>query len=375
MEQPLSETRPAVITFNLMPLVVRIVKGRRTIVLSAVVCALLGAALSFLIKPWYRAETQFLPPKQDLSAAPSFSFFSAGSDMSDLYLGMLRSRTVVDDVIDHVNLMQVYKARMRDNARAQLAANSTFSVEKNSIITVAVKASTPELAAQIANAYTNALYRLNGEMASSGSAFRTEFLEKQLQFQRQELTQADVALKQTEERSGVVLPAGEAQANISSTAQLQNEINLQESHLAALLVSETEQNPEVQQTETSLAKLRSALSARRSSEQGSGLASNAKLPALTLENEERTREVKLREAAYAALAAQYEKTRAAALDPGPQLQIISPAIPPEQKAGPPRRLLVMGGFFLGGLLALIYVALSGPVRRIAADFRRAYVQG
>jgi tyrosine-protein kinase Etk/Wzc len=362
------------VQFDLMPTFARLLQRRVTIFLYALAGLVLGVVLAAIYPPWYAGRAVFLPPKQaDLLTTSSGMSLFANSESGDLYIGLLGSRTVADDVIDRAHLMQEYNVTQREDARARLGAASAFEVDKNTLISITVRAKRPALAADIANAYLDALYRLNGQMAASGSIFRTSFFEQQLDEQRKALAAADLDLKNTQVRTGVVLPAGEAQANISATAQLQTQITLEQSRLAALRASETEENPEVARVRRSLGILQAELAARQSSSgaRGSqGLPSNNKLPQLALENEEKAREVKLRQEGYEALVAQYEKARLSASDPGPQFQIVDRAVVPERKAGPPRRLFVIGGLTLGAMLGLLVVSLSSPARRLYEGVRR-----
>src|SRR6202012_5992856 len=114
-----------------------------------------------------------------------------------------------------------------------------------------------KLAADIANAYLDALYDLNGQMVASASAHRRMFFDQQLQEQKKELSEAEVDLKATQEHTGIVLPVGEAEAGLAATAQLQSHINEAETRLAGLRVGATENNPDVIQLRTQIGQVRS----------------------------------------------------------------------------------------------------------------------
>ncbi|MCU1321979.1 MAG: lipopolysaccharide biosynthesis protein [Acidobacteriaceae bacterium] len=152
-----------------------------------------------------------------------------------------------------------------------------------------------------------------------------------------------------------------------ATAQLQSAIGTAETRLAGLLMGETEQNPQVTQARAELAALRAQLLRQQANTKtqapGGGLASTAKLPALTLEYMRKARELKLRESIYDSLTQQYEKARIGSIDPGPQLQVVDRAMIPEQKAGPPRRLWMVGGAFAGLILGLIHVLVWTKFQR------------
>lgn len=352
----------------------KILRRKRTLFAGAVIGLLLALALALYIKPWYTAQAVFLPPKATDSAseAPVAAIFGS-SNLSDSYLGMLASRTVADDVVDHLGLMQEFHVTKRVDARARLSGVSKFTVSKNSLIQVDITSGKPELAARIANAYLDALYRLNGHMVDSASDHRRDFFEAQLQQQKQALSEAEVDLKNTQVRTGLVLPVGEAQAGLNATAQLEAQIGGAETRLAGLMVSETEQNPEVIEARSQLNQLRAQL-ARQQSDAGrhgpaSGIATNGRIPELTLEYVQKEREVRLQESVYNTLVQQYERARLSSIDPGPQLQVVDRAVEPERKSGPARTRIVLGGPVLGFFIALGYILLADPIRRFTQSLR------
>lgn len=370
--QPFAQERaPDLVAIDLRGTVQTIFRMRWRLFWMAAAGLAIGILLALVIPPYYAGHAVFLPPKNTDMLSLSGSGESAtslllggGTSKSDVYLGLLQSRTVADMVIDRTGLIQEYKAKQRVDAEAQLARASTFKVSKNSLIEVTVDARTPQLAADITNAYLDALFQLNGQMATSGSAFRRNFFEQQLAEQKKALADAETALKNVQQSSGFVLPTGEAMAGISATADLQAQINGLETQLAGLTSGATDQNPRVVESRRQLAQLRAQLAQQQAAANSKGIASNRSLPALTLAYEQAYREVKLRVLLYEAMVKEYERARISASDPGPQLQIVDRAVVPERKAGPPRRLFALVGLVLGFLLGLAYILGREPLQRV-----------
>ncbi len=365
------------ITISLIGVVRRVAAGKRLLLFCTLAGLLLGLAIALLLHPWYQAEAAFLPPeKTDLSSVTSSATAALlmNQDSTDIYLGLLASRSVADDVIERTGLMKVFHSKFKVDARVELASISKFTVNKNQLISVQVKWADPVLAASIANAYLEALYRLNGQMVSSSSSHREAFFESQLTEQKEALANAETDLKTTEEQIGIVSPEGEAQAGLLATTQLQAQVGAAETRLAGLRAGATEQNSQVVEARTQLENLRAQLSRMQASSgsrrTGGGLATTRELPGLSLEYARKQRELKLREAVFNSLTQQYEKARLAALDPGPQLQIVDRAIVPERKAGPSRRLCVTLGLVLGFIGGLGYLLLSSPVRGLYRQYQQ-----
>lgn len=352
----------------------RVLLGKYVLLGTTLLGAVVALGVAYSIKPYYLAEAVFLPPKySDLSAAtPAASLLLGSSDSSDVYLGLLQSRAVQDDVVEHVGLQRIYKAPTKTAARAILTDHVTFGVSRNSLIFVRVKETDAQLTAAIANGYLAALYRLNSRMSNSSFDLRREFFQRQLDAQKNLLSQAESALKQTQERTGIILTAAEAQAGLAATADLQAQLNAAETRLAELRVSRTEQAPEMVEAKSQLSALRTQL-ARQSAlrgNSGDGLASNRQMPAFALDLAERERDVKLNGAEYDALVQQLGKARLASIDPGPQLQVVDQAVVPEITSGPNHRNILVLGIALGLLTGLLYLVFFQPSIRIYRMLKR-----
>ena len=355
------------IELNFVDTVRRVIRARRALLVFTLAGCMLGVVIALTWPHWYEAQAVFLPPESPETGIPTQSSLLLKQDPSDMYLGMLSSRSVGDFVIDHVGLMNVYHAKTRSDARVALLRNSKFLLSKNKLISVTITAQQPKLAADIANSYLDALYHLNGTMVASASEHRREFFEEQLESQKNSLSESELELKKAEEETGIVLPEGEAQAGLRATADLQANINAAEARLSAIQVGATDQNPRVIEARAQIAELKAQLLRQQANSKarspGTGLASSADLPRLELEYLRKMRDVKLRELIYNSLTQSYEKARIGSLDPGPQLQIVDRAVIPERKAGPPRKWIIVGGAVIGFFVGLCYLLFANSLKR------------
>jgi uncharacterized protein involved in exopolysaccharide biosynthesis len=357
------------VEINFVQYVVRIVAGYRVILGWTLAGCLLGIGISMLLHKTYTAEAMFLPPI-NVESLQASSIFSR-QNPSDMYLGMLSSRSVSDDVIDRVHLKDVYHTPLYSIARSALAHQAKFSVSKNNLISISVVTEDPKLSTDIANAYLDALYKLNGSMTASASSHRKEFFQTQLDAERNSLAQAEAEMQAVQEKTGIILPEGEAAAGLSATARLEGALQDAETRLSSLLLSETDENPQVQNLRKQIATLEGQIAKQQigpNAAPGSGLPSGARLPGLMADYLRKSRALKERDALYESLLLQYEKARLASDDPGPQLQIVDHAVLPERKSGPPRTLIVLAGTLLGGFLGLLWVLLAAPVRQLGSKY-------
>jgi uncharacterized protein involved in exopolysaccharide biosynthesis len=223
----------------------------------------------------------------------------------------------------------------------------------------------------MANAYVDELYKLNNRLAIGGAAQRRLFFERQLAQEKDRLADAEVAMKKTEEATGVIAPSGQTETIIRQVAQLQAEITSREVQLDALRTSSTEQNPDVIRLNSELSGLRAQL---RDLESGTGKhapgdisITTANVPQAGLEYIRKERDVKYHQLLFDLLARQYEAARMDEAKAAPVIQVVDPALPPDRKSAPFRALWALVGCAMGFLLSTGWVFASHIYQRMAAD--------
>lgn len=353
----------------------------KLIAACAVVLALLTAILVFfVIKPTYTAKAVFLPPHaspgsgmmalaSQLGSASPLSLLSGGlKSPGAVYVGILGSRTIADSLIHQFDLQRVYKTRLLSEAEKKLKKNSSFVAGKDTLITISVKDHSPKRAAAIANAYLADLTAENGRLALTGAAQRTLFYKQQMENEETALENAEVALQQTQEKTGIISPTDQARVLIGAVEQTRAQITALQVELSALEQSTTAQNPQVVRLQAEIASLQRQLQNQQNGQQshqpGNVQPPMSKVPALEMEYVRRAREVKYHEALFAILAKQYE---AAQLDESrnpPLLQVVDYAVVPDQKSGPHRILLLIIGFLAGAVISSGWVLWKYSLTRL-----------
>jgi tyrosine-protein kinase Etk/Wzc len=354
-------------------------QNKKTILRCMVGTGVLTALLVFFVlKPTYTAEAVFLPPQSSPGSAMSQLAGQLGSlgavgalgglkSPGDVYVGILESRTIADELIKRFDLRRVYKTKRLSDAEAKLKTESKFVAGKDTLITITVSADDPHRAADLANGYLDALHEQNGKLALTESAQRRVFFEQQLEHEKDALADAEVELKKTEEQTGMIAPNGQAEAAIEAIQQLRAEITSQEVELSVLQQGATDLNPQVVRAQTEIQRLHQQLqklendSSQRTP--GNVQAPTAKVPELALEYIRKQREVKYHETLFELLARQYESARLDESRETPLLQVVDKAIVPDKKSGPPRALLLLAGAFLGLVAGVVWVLLRNALHK------------
>lgn len=340
---------------NLLDVLILLAQRKKVIGYVTGGATLLAIIVSLLIPNTYTATTRLLPPQKPQSAAAALlaqlNPFAAGlggdfgaQNESDLYVLLLKSRLVADDLIQRFDLRKVYRSKMDVDAREKLAGQSKFGVTKEGVIQIAVEDRDPKRAADMANAYVDALQKLTQGLAVTEASQRRLFYERELVTAKDRLSDAEVALKETQEKTGLIQLDEQAKALIQASALLRAQIAAKEIQLQRMRLFATAQNPDLQGAEQELSGLRAQLAIQeRKAAGGNGdiQLATAKVPAAGLEYVRRLRDVKYSEAIFELLAKQFEAAKLDEANDATIIQVIEKAVPPERKSAPKRSQIVI----------------------------------
>jgi uncharacterized protein involved in exopolysaccharide biosynthesis len=355
----------------------------RTIFWTISVTALVSAAVAFLIPVEYTAEAVILTPQHaepSLSAMAQLAGVGPGMGLSglsllsglglrnpsDLYVGILESRTIADALIKRFQLKKVYNDKYLQRARKHLARRTTIKAGKDTLIHIQVDDRDPARAAQLANAYVEELSLRNTTVALTEASQRRLFFEQQVTKEKKLLAAAEDALRDTQQFTGLVVPTGQAEALVRSASQLHAEIMSREAQLAGMRAYVTDDNPRFQMVNRQLAALRSELAKLETGEHVAGTPEVpvGNLPQAGLEYLRKYRDVKYHEGLFEALSKQYEAARLDEAKAAPLIQVVDDAVVPEKKSWPPRTLIILISTVLAASISGLWILISSkPVRQ------------
>jgi capsule polysaccharide export protein KpsE/RkpR len=282
---------------------------------------------------------------------------------------MLRSRTVADNIVDRFSLMQLYKKKLREDARKKLISLTDVIANKEGTISISVEDYDPRRAADMANAYIEELEKLTKTLAVTDASKRRIFFEQQAKAASDDLAQAELALKKTEETTGIIQLDSQSRVMLEAYADLRAQVTAKEAQVQAMSAFATPENPDLMRAQQELAALRTQLA--RYERGGGGTAIGdvglEKVPTKALEWIRRYRDVKYREALLTLLLKQYEIAR---IDEGKEAALIQPldkAVPPERKSGPHRSLIVLGVTLFAGIIAVVIAYIREGLEQAKDD--------
>jgi len=350
---------------SLLDLALVLVKRKKLIFWMTFGLAFLVAIYSLVTPKIYRAETRLLPPKSaTLEGALLDTMVGGGSGAlaalsgktpGDLYVGIVKGRTVMDKVIERFKLQEIYKQENLDRTRDVLTDNLEAKSDlKTGIITIAVLDKDPVRAAEMANGFVDALKKVASGLAISEAAQKRLYYEEQLKDVQEKLMKSETALKDFQERTGFQEAESQTAAQVQTLAKLRAEIAAREVEMAALRNYATAENPEYKKVSSELAGLKQQLSKLEASRGSSmdPLNPEGGMPAVRLEYLRLLREVKFNEVLFGILTKQYEMAKLGEVKDAAVIQVIDEAVPPQVKFKPKRTLMVLLAAVLGFFLSI-----------------------
>jgi uncharacterized protein involved in exopolysaccharide biosynthesis len=365
---------------SLLDLLIELGERKGIIFWITAVFAILAIVISLLLPARYTATVTLMPPQQNSSMAAALvsqlgnlggmAGLAGGSlglkNPNDMFVGMLKSRTVEDAMVQHFGLMQEYHRRYLSDARKVFERRSTVDgSNKDGLIYISVEDHDPHRAAELANGYVDQFRALSEHLAITEASQRRLFFEQELEQAKNNLANAEEALKQTEQTTGLIQLDSQARALIESAATLRAQVDAKEVQIQGMQTYATGENAQLVQAQRELEGLRAQLARLGGKEDLSGggiIVPKGQVPEASLEYVRKLRDVKYYDAIFDILARQFELAKLDEAKQGALIQVVDSAIPPDKRSFPKRTLITLGatilGFFFGVFLVLIQARLE-----------------
>jgi tyrosine-protein kinase Etk/Wzc len=354
-----------------------ILRRSRLIMGITAASAVVALAVSLLLPNYYKAETRILPPQEKGGGLAAQLMGQAGGliamaggtaplkSQGELYVAMIKSRTVLDRVVDRFNLTNLYKKRYRQDTRKKLLELLMAREDRKSgIIILTVEDKDSKRAADMANTFVEELKSLAGGLAISEAGQRRMFFEEQLRYTKASLARAEEEIKGFQQQTGMFQVDAQARAIIEGIARLRAGIAVKEVEAKVLRSFATAQNPDLQRVEEEIRALRTELDKVETSK-GHGfdpLMPSRRIPEIGMEYLRKLRQVKYNETLFELLSKQYELAKLDEAKDAMVIQVIDHAIPPERKSRPQRALIVALAMVTALFLSVFIVILLEPLR-------------
>jgi tyrosine-protein kinase Etk/Wzc len=295
----------------------------------------------------------------------------------DIFVSILKSRTMAQDVVQHFDLQSRFESMFESDAIRRLSGMTTVTLSKDGVISVEVEDTDPQLAAEIANFYVTNLDHMLTRYTTTEASRQRLFIADRLAETERELRHTEEALRRFQETNKVISLGEQARGAVETAAQLKGEIMASEVQLEVMRKFATDANPEVVKLKERIQEMKRHLSGMQYGKGWVLPAENhnpgqprseihipfAQVPELGLELARLTRDVKVQETVYTLLIQQLEQAKIAEASDMPTVQPLDRAVPADRKSKPKTTLnMAVAGvtsLFVGILLAFFLEYLAG----------------
>jgi len=367
-------------SINLFEYLEVIAKSWKMIAIVTTVAFIISIIASLLQTKIYSSTTLILPPQQDSGMmnimmgvmgsgmANIASDLLGGKSTADLYVGILNSDAVKDEVISKFKLKDIYKLEFRLDTYKKLdSAVDVSTGKKDGIISITVQDKDPKLATDIANAYVDILGNLLSRLNMTGATQNKRFLEERIAKTKIDLYLAEDNLKSFQSKNKTLDLTEQAKGTIKSVADLMAQLALEEVKQISLQRSLTDASQEVKNQKIIVTKLKEHINLLEGSKKGGSIPSVGSIPDLGQKNVRLLREFKIQETLLELLTKQYEMAKLTEINDVQTIQVIQKATIPDKKIKPKRAIIVIASTFIAFGVAIIYAFITDTICRLSKE--------
>jgi tyrosine-protein kinase Etk/Wzc len=387
---------------KLTDLLLVLLKWKKVILLFVAAVIVASVIVSLTLPYKYTATARILPPNESSSTLSPLSQITGalggvfgvmpgglGKTTADLYVGILQSDAVADMIIDRFNLKDYFRRKYRSDLYQTLDNVTRFNVDrKTQIISISVEDKDPKKAADMANAYVDALDQINQKVNTTEGHRKRVFLEDRLKKVMHDLSKAETDLKAFQEKYKLVAVDEQSKAAIEGAAKIKGEIIASQTELEVLKQFGTEKQREAIMLKSRIAELNKQLARIETGNPGEDKAGDAKksennsdfyipfneMPELGMQLARLMRDVKVQENVFELLTSQYEVAKIDEAKDMNTVQFLDRAFPPDRRSSPKRARIVILSTVVAFFFAIFLAFFLEYVDRVKREDPERYNQ-
>ncbi|MBD3288789.1 hypothetical protein GF337_08310 [candidate division KSB1 bacterium] len=366
------------------------VSWRKTIIINFIIICFITAIITLIIPKTFTAETTILPPSGDeaglglaqmLGNLPLGALgMGMGSEEASIFLAILDSRTVMENIVNRFNLMEVYDIESMEKTIKELRGRVSVELNDEGTITLSASHKTGyfsgekgdnearEMAKKLANAFIDELDKVNSRIKTEKARNNRIFLEKRYQQNLADMEKAEENLKEFQQKYGVIALPEQTVASIEAGAELQAQVMLKEIEVKVLGSYVSKSHSDYVRAKTELQELRNKLNEMKYGVDGNDFVNNAKnddlfipfnqVPEVGVKYFRLMREYTIQEKLMEFLLPELEQAKIQEMRDTPTVQVLDPAVEPERKSSPKRMIIVA----LAGFLTVTFFLMFAYIK-------------
>ena len=369
---------------NLLDYAKILLKWKKLIIINVFVVSFLAVVISLMMPKTYKSSAVLMPPASEsgvgilgaLSELPMGSFLTKTGDETMSFIAILKSRTVMENVIDKFNLVNFYDAKNVEEAVAYLSDNVEFDVEDEGTIRISANVATswfhPEeeeetaktLSADVANCFVEQLDIVNKGLKTQEASFQRMFIEERYKQNIEDLKNAEDRLKTFQEEHKMVALPEQTKAAIEAAATIKGQILANEVQLGVMTTTLNPGHPDIDRIKKETEELKLQLremdygSETSQSDQDKLFPVFSEVPELGVRLLRLKRDVEIQNTLFTFLTQQYEEAKIQEAKDTPTVQVLDEAKIPIKRYKPRRSLIVASTLLFMLFINVIFVTVK-----------------
>lgn len=361
-------------------------ENRRLLLKVSAIGLVISLIVALIIPHRFNSTVQLMPPDQQSLAVTALAAFTGrstgtsavaplaglASDLlgqrtsGDLFIGVLRSRTVLTALIAKFDLRKVYGKKLWIDAGKKLVSRTEIKQDKKSgIITIIVSDRSPQRAAEMAQEYVTQLNGVITQLNTSSARREREFLEGRLRQVSAGLEVAERNFSDFASKNAAIDIPEEGKAMLEAGAELEGQLIAAQTELQGLRQVYADDHVKVRSMQARVQELQRQIQNLGGKSGSAGDVTNAdtdplyptirKLPLLAVQYADLLRTSRVQEAVFEVLTQEYELAKVQEAKEVPSVKVLDAPNIAERKSFPPRRVITIVGTLLSFIGAMLWI--------------------
>jgi len=320
----------------------------------------ISVGVSFLLPKWYKASATIMTQSSSSSIFDNMSTLTSmsinralgGFDNQNRFISILKSRTILDKVIDKFDFKQKYKTELISEIRERLKNNLKVDLGDELQINVIFYDKDQDQVADILNYIIYCLDSLNIALNTTNGYYARLFIESRVNEIIDSLKYLESEVIDFMRENNVLNLEAQVTTGVTQYAELKSKIILKEIELAVAKQMIAPDNPQILRIKTEMELLKEQLQSLLTS--GNDIYPDFRnIPEISVDMAKFERQVEYYTTIMQFLGPQYENAKIEEKRDIPSFQILDKAVRPEKKARPKKSKIVIT-VFLSSIIICFY---------------------
>ncbi|KQC14457.1 MAG: hypothetical protein APR63_14240 [Desulfuromonas sp. SDB] len=369
---------------NLLNIITSIKNNRNIFLFNIIMIPTLILIISFIIPEQYTSSAMILSPEEHfdpllygftgigegMSSSISKAILGGGA-VSELWVTIIRSRTILLSVMDKFNLWDLWDIETQKGAIESMNKVIATTITPEGVIFLTVTTEDPKLSQNIATELIIQLDNTNQQLMQNYASNRKLFIENRLLMVKDSMQNLEDTIVKFSTNHGIFNIELEAEPMLLALSTIKSQEILLEAELAGLSSEQTAFHPQRRNIQNRLNSIKEQIK-QIEIEGGEGFGLGfavplEDLPELAVEYARLQMDYLVQTEIYTLLVQEYERAKIAENKNTPTLKVIDWPHLPDEKSYPKRSIFLIVGVILGGFIGILMVLFKEKIQKDLSD--------